>query len=308
MNHVLVRRLAHIGLVITVSTALFAACGGGSSSTAPTTTRVKNAALPTTTLEGDEGTTETSVEDTTPDTSEAPTVTEAPTVSEAPLPTANQASLSAGQDGDAFGGAVVVSADGSTLAVGSLNSKSNQGSVTVFGRSAGKWVQQEVLADANGAAKDWFGYSMAISKDGNTLAIGAVYADVAGKVDQGNVLVFARSGSAWTLQETLIGKSGAAGDVFGMSVALSADGNTVAIGAAGADVGNVSDQGSASVFVRSGAKWSMQQVLTVTGGETKANYGSSVSLSSDGDTLAVGGPNAGKGSVVVFSRANGTWS
>jgi hypothetical protein len=248
------------------------------------------------------------VEDTTPDTSEAPTVTEAPAVTEAPLPTANQASLSAGQDGDAFGGAVVVSADGSTLAVGSLNSKSNQGSVTVFGRSGGKWVQQEVLADANGAAKDWFGYSMAISKDGNTLAIGAVYADVAGKVDQGNVLVYARSGSAWTLQETLIGKAGAAGDVFGVSVALSADGNTVAVGAAGVDVGNVSDQGSASVFVRSGAQWSLQQVLTVVGGETKANYGSSLSLSSDGDTLAVGGPNAGKGSVVVFSRANGTWS
>jgi hypothetical protein len=308
MNHVLVRRLAHVGLVITASSVLFAACGGGSSSTAPTTTRVKNAALPTTTLEGDEGTTETSVEDTTPDTSEAPTVTEAPAVTEAPLPAASQASLSAGQDGDAFGGAVVVSADGSTLAVGSLRSKGDQGSVTVFGRSGGKWVQQEVLADANGAAKDWFGYSMAISKDGNTLAIGAVYADVAGKVDQGNVLVYARSGSAWTLQETLIGKAGAAGDVFGVSVALSADGNTVAVGAAGVDVGNVSDQGSASVFVRSGAQWSLQQVLTVVGGETKANYGSSLSLSSDGDTLAVGGPNAGKGSVVVFSRANGTWS
>ena len=308
MNHVLVRRMAHVGLVVTVSAALFAACGGGSSSNAPTTTRVKNAALPTTTVEGEEGSTETTVEGATPDTSEAPAVTEAPSVTEAPGAVANQASLSAGQDGDAFGGAVVVSADGSTLAVGSLRSKSDQGSVTVFGRSGGKWVQQEVLADANGAAKDWFGYSMAISKDGNTLAIGAVYADVSGKADQGNVLVYARSGSAWTLQETLIGKAGAAGDVFGVSVALSADGNTVAVGAAGADVGNVSDQGSASVFVRSGAQWSLQQVLTVVGGETKANYGSSLSLSSDGDTLAVGGPNAGKGSVVVFSRANGTWS
>ena len=308
MNHVLVRRMAHVGLVITVSAALFAACGGGSSSSAPTTTRVKNAALPTTTVEGEEGSTETTVEGATPGTSEAPAVTEAPSVTEAPGLVANQASLSAGQDGDAFGGAVVVSADGSTLAVGSLRSKSDQGSVTVFGRSGGKWVQQEVLADANGAAKDWFGYSMAISKDGNTLAIGAVYADVSGKADQGNVLVYARSGSAWTLQETLIGKAGAAGDVFGVSVALSADGNTVAVGAAGADVGNVSDQGSASVFVRSGAQWSLQQVLTVVGGETKANYGSSLSLSSDGDTLAVGGPNAGKGSVVVFSRANGTWS
>jgi len=313
MNSALVRRLAHVGLVIALSTGLFAACGGGSSSTATTVKRVKNAALPTTTLEGGEGTTETTLEggegttettvaDTTPDTSEAPTVTEAPSAG------ANQVSLSAGQDGDAFGGAVVVSADGSTLAVGSLKSKSDQGAVTVFGRSGGKWVQQEVLADANGAAKDWFGYSMAISKDGNTLAIGAVYADVSGKADQGNVLVFARSSGAWTLQETLVGDAGAAGDIFGVSVALSADGNTVAIGAAGDDVGNVSDQGSATVFVRSGAKWSMQQVLTVKGGDAKANYGSSLSLSSDGDTLAVGGPNAGKGSVVVFLRASGTWS
>jgi hypothetical protein len=169
-------------------------------------------------------------------------------------------------------------------------------------------VQQEVLADVNGAAKDWFGYSMAISKDGNTLAIGAVYADVSGIADQGNVLVFARSGGAWKLQKRLIGEAGVAGDIFGVSVALSADGDTVAIGAAGDDVGNVADQGSATVFVRSGTDWSLQQVLTVAGGDAKANYGSSLSLSSDGNTLAVGGPNAGKGSVVVFSRANGTWS
>jgi hypothetical protein len=160
----------------------------------------------------------------------------------------------------------------------------------------------------NGAAKDWFGYSMAISKDGNTLAIGAVYADVSGKADQGSVHVFARSGGSWSLQKTLIGEAGAVGDIFGVSVALSADGDTVAIGAAGDDVGNVADQGSATVFVRSGTDWSLQQVLTVAGGDAKANYGSSLSLSSDGNTLAVGGPNAGKGSVVVFSRANGTWS
>ena len=301
MNHVLVRRLAHVGLVITMSTALFAACGGGSSSNAPATTRVKNAAFTTTTVEGDEGTTETTVEDTTPTSSEAPTVTEAPVA-------ANQVSLSAGEDGDEFGGAVVVSADGSTLAVGSLKSKNNQGSVTVFGRSGGKWVQQDVLADTNGAAKDWFGYSMAISKDGNTLAVGAVYADVSGNADQGNVLVFTRSGGAWALQKTLVGEAGAAGDIFGVSVALSADGTTVAIGASGDDVGTVPDQGSATVFVSNGAAWAMQQVLTVAGGKAKSNYGSSLSLSSDGNTLAVGGPNAGKGSVVVFSRANGTWS
>ena len=93
-----------------------------------------------------------------------------------------------------------------------------------------------------------------------------------------------------------------------MSVAISDDGNTVAIGAAGDDVGSVSDKGSASVFVRKGAEWSAQQVLVDDNGTAKANFGSSVSLSSDGNTLAVGGPNAGKGSVVVFTRSNGAWS
>jgi hypothetical protein len=306
MNQVLVRRLARVGLVVGMSAAVFASCGGGSSSSSATTIkRVKNGALTTTTVEG-EGTTDTTpVADTTPEATTAPVDTSAPTEEPA---ASTQVALSAGQSGDAFGGAVVVSSDGSTLAVGSLRSNSDQGSVTVFARSGGKWTQQEVLADANGGAKDWFGYSMAISKDGNTLAIGAVYADVSGKADQGNVLVFARSGGAWKLQKTLVGDAGAAGDIFGVSVSISDDGNTVAVGAAGDDVGTVVDQGSAAVFIRKGADWSQQQVLTISNGAAKANYGTSVSLSADGNTLAVGGPNAGKGSVVVFTRANGTWS
>lgn len=305
MNQVLVRRLARVGLVVGMSATLFASCGGGSSSSATTVKRVKNGALTTTTVEG-EGTGDTTpVGDTTPEATTAPVDTAAPADGAA---SGNQMSLSAGQNGDAFGGAVVVSSDGSTLAVGSLHSNGDQGSVTVFARSGAKWTQQQVLADANGGAKDWFGYSMAISKDGNTLAIGAVYADVSGKADQGNVLVFARSGGAWKLQKTLVGDAGAAGDIFGVSVSISEDGNTVAVGAAGDDVGDVADQGSAAVFVRKGTEWSQQQQLTIANGAAKSNFGSSVSLSSDGNTLAVGGPNAGKGSVVVFTRANGAWS
>jgi hypothetical protein len=305
MNQVLVRRLARVGVVVAMSATVFASCGGGSSSSATTVKRVKNAALTTTTIEGE--VTDTTVDGGSTESTTAPTDSVATT--EAPV-ASSQAALTAstGAAGDAFGGAVVVSADGSTLAVGSLRSNGDQGSVTVFARSGGKWVQQEILADENGAKKDWFGYSMAISKDGNTLAIGAVYADVSGNADQGNVHVYARSGGAWKLQKTLVGEAGAAGDVFGVSVAISDDGNTVAVGAAGDDIGSVSDKGSASVFVRKGADWSAQQVLVDDNGAAKANFGSSVSLSSDGNTLAVGGPNAGKGSVVVFTRSNGTWS
>ena len=306
MNQVLVRRLARVGLVVGMSAAVFASCGGGSSSSSATTIkRIKNGALTTTTVEGE--VTDTTVDGGSTESTTAPTdsveTTQAPAAS-------SQAALTAstGAAGDAFGGAVVVSADGSTLAVGSLRSNGDQGAVTVFARSGGKWVQQDILADENGAKKDWFGYSMAISKDGNTLAIGAVYADVSGNADQGNVHIYARSGGAWKLQKTLTGEGGAAGDVFGVSVAISDDGNTVAVGAAGDDVGSVSDKGSASVFVRKGTEWSAQQVLVDDNGAAKANFGSSVSLSSDGNTLAVGGPNAGKGSVVVFTRSNGAWS
>jgi hypothetical protein len=306
MNQVFVRRLARVGVVVAMSAAVFASCGGGSSSSSATTIkRIKNGALTTTTVEGE--VTDTTVAGGSTDSTTAPT--DSVVTTQAPA-TSSQAALTAstGAAGDAFGGAVVVSSDGSTLAVGSLRSNSDQGAVTVFARSGGKWVQQEILADENGAKKDWFGYSMAISKDGNTLAIGAVYADVSGNADQGNVHVYARSGGAWKLQKTLVGDAGAAGDVFGVSVAISDDGNTVAVGAAGDDVGSVSDKGSASVFVRKGADWAAQQVLVDDNGAAKANFGSSVSLSSDGNTLAVGGPNAGKGSVVVFTRSNGTWS
>lgn len=306
MNQVLVRRLARVGLVVGMSATVFASCGGGSSSSSATTIkRIKNGALTTTTVEGE--VTDTTVDGGSSESTTAPTdsvvTTQAPAASSQVALTA-----STGAAGDAFGGAVVVSADGSTLAVGSLRSNGDQGAVTVFARSGGKWVQQDILADENGTKKDWFGYSMAISKDGNTLVIGAVYADVSGNADQGNVHVYARSGGAWKLQKTLTGEGGAAGDVFGVSVAISDDGNTVAVGAAGDDVGSVVDKGSASVFVRKGAEWSAQQVLVDDNGAAKANFGSSVSLSSDGNTLAVGGPNAGKGSVVVFTRSNGTWS
>lgn len=310
MNQELVRRVTRYGVVGALAMATLSACGGGSSTTATTVKRIKNSALPTTTVEGATDTT-IAGEPAEPTTS-VPTDTAAPTDSTAPAPTPSDSQValtqSSGEGGDQFGGAVVLSEDGSTLAVGALRSKSDQGSVTVFSRSGGKWVEQDVLSDADGAAKDWFGYSMAISKDGNTLAVGAVYADVSGRADEGNVLVFARSGGAWKLQQKLSGTEGKAGDVFGFAISISTDGNTLAVGAPGADANSVADQGTVSVFARSGGAWKQQQTLSATNGEAKSNFGSSVSLSSDGNTLAVGGPNAGKGSVLVFTRANGAWS
>lgn len=335
----LFRTVTAATVVLAVSASL-AACGGGGSE-ATDTTRVKNNAFTTVPADGGATTTlfdwtggsSTTVEGST-DTTTAPGDTTAPTDSVAPtdstapvgdttVPAAGETTLppatageaislaqSKGQSGDAFGGAVVLSTDGSTLAVGALyadvNGNADQGSVTVFTRSGGKWAEQGVLTVA-GAANDWFGYSIAMSADGSTIAVGAVYATVDGNKAQGSASVFSRQGGMWSLQKTLTGKGGAAGDLFGYSVSLSADGGTLAVGATGTDVDGNADQGSASVLTRDGG-WALQATLTAATPAAKANFGTSVALSSDGNTLAVGGPNAGAGAANVFTRANGAWS
>ena len=95
---------------------------------------------------------------------------------------------------------------------------------------------------SNTGASDEFGYSVALSADGNTLAVGAVGEDsnaTGVNGDQtdnsasrsGAVYVFARSGASWTQQAYVKASNTGADDRFGYSVALSADGNTLAVGA-----------------------------------------------------------------------------
>ena len=91
-----------------------------------------------------------------------------------------------------------------------------------------------------------FGHSVALSGDGNTLAVGTNLEDsnatgVNGNQadnsasDSGAVYVFTRSGSSWSQQAYVKASNTEANDNFGISVALSADGNTLAVGAYGED-------------------------------------------------------------------------
>jgi hypothetical protein len=308
--------------------AVLTACGGGDSRTRNaevTTTLDENGNAPSTTLfdwQAGSSTTlgEGSTDVTDPTQSTEPGTVETTVPGETTTTTAaaevassqNVVSPTDASDGDSFGGAVALSADGKTLAVGALyddvSGNADQGSVTVYGRSGKSWVEEKVLVAENGSAEDWFGYSVAVSADGNTLAIGAVYADVNGNKDEGSVSVFARSGGAWSLQKTLNISGGAAGDLFGYAVALSADGSTLAVGAISDDVNANVDQGSVSVFARTGTAWKEQQVITLDNGAASGNFGWSVSLSTDGNTLAAGGPNQGAGKAAVFTRSGGTWS
>ena len=72
---------------------------------------------------------------------------------------------------------------------------------------------------------------------------------------------------------------------------MSKDGNTAIVGAHGDYVGNNSEQGSATVFTRSGDTWSQQATLTQSDGARNDHFGRSVRLSKDGNTAIIGAYN-----------------
>jgi hypothetical protein len=150
------------------------------------------------------------------------------------------------------------------------------------------------------------GISVALSADGNTLAVGGWFDNN----QAGAAWVFTRSGTGWTQQGPKLAGTGTVGPVIwqGFSVALSADGNTLA-------VGGESDNfraGATWVFTRSNAIWTQQgRKLVGTGAVgTQSLQGNAVSLSADGNTLAVGGfrDNYDAGATWVFTRNGTIWS
>ena len=283
--------------------------------------------------------------------------------------------------GDYFGSSVDLSADGNTMAVAAHweasdatgingnqadNSIPQAGAVYIFTRSGDRWTQQAYIKASNtgerlpgegealvgGGDGDQFGFSLALSADGNTLAVGAVgedstatgingnQADNAG-VGAGAVYVFRRTGSAWAQQAYVKSQTpatAAAGDLFGFSLGLSADGNTMAVGVY--DEGGSSrtingpvdnmrgGSGAAYVFTRTGDAWTQQAYIKTSISEGGDSWGVSLSLSDDGNTLALGSvdedctatgvnppgcdadqkADVSTGAVAVFRRTGTTWA
>ena len=213
---------------------------------------------------------------------------------------------------DNFGWSVALSSDGNTAIVGAyqddVGANTGQGTATVFTRSGSTWSEQQILTQTGGAANDNFGYSVALSDDGNTAIVGAYLDNVGANTDQGSATIFTRSGSTWSEQQTINKSDGAVSDYFGASVALSGDGNTAIVGAYLDDIGANSNQGSATIFTRVGSVWTEKQIIIIPDGEANDQFGYSVSLSSSGNTAVVSaraddvGVNANQGSATTFYR------
>ena len=212
----------------------------------------------------------------------------------------------------------------------------------VFTRRGTTVAQQAYIKASNPGDGANFGSSVALSRDGNTLAVAAYYesSNATGHQRQPGRSLDSRGGrrlrlhaqraATWSQQAYIkasntgnaaVGDSFAEGDQFGYSIALSADGNTLAVGAIGEDsnaTGINGDQadnsanqaGAAYVFTRTGSAWSQQAYVKSSMTRPNVLFGYSIGLSANGNTLAVAEYDAdrGKGALYVLTRSGGTWT
>jgi hypothetical protein len=204
------------------------------------------------------------------------------------------------------GSSVAISSDGNTAIVGGYLDISFAGAIWVFTRSTGVWTQQGTKLFGTGAVgNSEQGHSVAISSDGNTAIIGGPRDNN----DIGAVWVFNRSAGVWIQQGTKLVGTGAVGNSEqGFSVAISSDGNTAIVGG----ILDNSNAGAVWIFTRSGSVWTQQgQKLFGTGAVgSQVFQGSSVAISSDGNTSIVGGDfdNSSRGAIWIFTRSGGVWT
>jgi len=197
--------------------------------------------------------------------------------------------------GDFSGHSVSLSSDGKTLAIGATwndGNGYNSGHTRVFRFDGKEW--NKLGSDIDGEGEfDYSGWSVSLSGSGLVVAIGAIFnADTSG-----HCRVFEFDGEDWKQRGSDIDGE-EAGDLSGASVSLSANGSTVAIGAPGNNGnGYKNKSGHARVFNFDGQNWN--KVFEVDGEAPNDNSGESVSLSSDGLTLAVGASE---------NSANGSYS
>ena len=197
--------------------------------------------------------------------------------------------------GAAQGYSVAISADGDTAILGGVADASFAGAAWVFTRSGSVWSQQgSKLVGSDAAGGAFQGYSAAVSADGDTAIVGG-YGD---NSSAGAAWVFTRSAGVWSQQGKLVGADAAGDAAQGWSVAISADGNTAAVGGPSDDA----NAGAAWVFTRSAGVWSQAGgKLVGTDAVGAANQGA-VAISADGTTVIAGGSydDAKAGAAWVF--------
>ena len=185
---------------------------------------------------------------------------------------------------DNFGASISLSGDVAVIGANYDDHAGGQdaGSVYVFVRSGTSWVEEAKLTASDSAAFDRFGNSVSLS--GDTVLVGAALDDHVAGTNAGAAYVFVRNGTVWAEQAKLTANDAAAHDIFGHSVGLWGD--TAVVGALTDDHSELSEPGSAYVFIRDGTSWAKQTKLIGSDPTKDDHFGMSVGVS--GHTLVIG--------------------
>ncbi len=218
---------------------------------------------------------------------------------------------------DYFALGLSLSADGSRLAVGAHNKTVNgvvgAGKVYIYTRSGSIWTEEATITASDRVTNDYFGLSTSMNADGSRLAVGAQSKDVSGTVDAGQVYIYTRSGITWTLESTITASDKATSDYFGRSVALSADGSRLAVGAANKTISSAGSAGQVYIYTRSGITWTLESTITAYDKAANDYFGTTVSFNSDASMLIIGAQGkdvlgvADVGKLYSYIRTGITW-
>ena len=213
---------------------------------------------------------------------------------------------------DYSGYSISLSSDGTILAIGApynnalYNNNSNSGHVRIYKNNNGVWEQ--IGSDIDGESPaDYSGNSVSVSSNGNIIAIGASSATHhdSNRNISGHVRIYENNSGIWEqIGSDINGES--SGDNSGYSVSLSSDGKVVAIGAPKNN--SQSQSGRVRIYKNNNEVW--EQIGSDIDGELPGDLsGTSVSLSSNGNIIAIGAPNnkGSFGQVRIYENNNGVW-
>lgn len=225
--------------------------------------------------------------------------------------------------GDQLGWSTAISKDGSIVAVGASGISDRIGYVQVFKNENGTWTQlgNDIIGETS---SELFGHAISLSDDGTIIAISAPKKSNSNDQITGIVKVYKFENNNWVQKGTTL-----TGDIieqnqtgipqnnteFGYSISLNSDGSLIAIGAPKADFTCHSctwilNCGQTILFKFQNNDW--EGINTIYGETEEDNSGNSVSLSSNGLTLAIGASNNdgngnNSGHVRIYKNVNSSW-
>ncbi|MDG1962119.1 MAG: T9SS type A sorting domain-containing protein [Flavobacteriaceae bacterium] len=206
---------------------------------------------------------------------------------------------------------ISLSNDGSIIAIGAPRSDgtaNNSGHVRVFENSGGSWIQ--IGQDIDGVQEQGrLGNSVALNGEGNIIVIGASQNDENG-TNTGEVKIYENQDGTWTqLGGDINGVVEFEGS--GSEVALSEDGNIVAISSSSSNANGL-HSGHVRIFEYLGSVWT-QIGEDIIGEASEDYFGWSMALSASGNIIAIGSlwnDNNGSdaGNVRIFQNLSGVWT